>query len=167
MRSSYNYHISTIPSRLHHIGICRLPSHQSFGLAPRVHVITSYESSRDYMQRVITYSVSELFADDYKWALPATRQAFQFATLHITSFFLTFLLPFLLTSSPSSPLPSPQQQQQHHPHHHTITPLVQWHHNLSLRAIHSQTSLTGTSGSSSLAPASIACTAVCSKTHLQ
>lgn len=117
MRSPYNHYISTIPSRLHYVGICRLPSHQSFGLAPRVRVVTSYESSRDHIQRVITYGVSELFADDYKWALPATRQAFQFATLHITSFFLTFLLPFLLTSSPSSPLPSPQQQQHHHPHH--------------------------------------------------
>lgn len=121
MRSPYNHYISTIPSRLHYVGICRLPSHRSFGLAPRVRVVRSYESSRDYMQRVITYSVSELFADDYKWALPATRQAFQFATLHITSFFLTFLLPFLLTYSPSSPLPSPQQQHHHphHPHHHT------------------------------------------------
>jgi len=123
-----------------------------------------YVLSRVTSCRVITYSASELFADDHKWALPATRQAFQFATLHITSFFLTFPLPFLLTSSPSSP---------HHnnntttPTTPTIAPLVQWHHNLSLRAIHSQTSLTGTSGSSSLAPASIACTAVCSKTHLQ
>lgn len=76
-----------------------------------------YVLSRVTSCRVITCSASELFADDHKWALPATRQAFQFASLHITSFFLTFLLPFLLTSSPSSPLPSPQQQQHHHPHH--------------------------------------------------
>lgn len=166
MRSPYNHHISTIPSRLHHLGICRLPSHQSFGLAPRVRVVTSYESSRDHIQRVITYGVSELFADDYKWALPATRQAFNSQP----SISLLSFLPFFFLSY-SLPLPPPLS-----PHHNnntttpttpTITPLVQWHHNLSLRAIHSQTSLTGTSGSSSLAPASIACTAVCSKTHLQ